>query len=360
MTQDIRQFPGFDTIRVIAAAAVVFSHSFLLAEGFETNEPVAKHTGTVLGVYAVLVFLILSGFLVTDSAERSKSFLQYASKRLRRIAPGFIFNVLFVTVFLCAIFAVDRGVDFLSRSATWLNVFKVLTFQEPGLYFPDVWFYTPTPGQDTALPSVANGVLWTIRLEAACYLIVGLLMVTRLLTKASALVLLLASFGLAFAYDWQVIRLLTDFFFVFPSFMVGVVFQKFAGHHQAHGGIALGSLIALVVLSLVLPVWPWALAALFPVLAVYPLVWAGQRDWFALRWLHRHGDPSYGMYLWGWPIQQVTRAIVGPGWSGFGFALLTIPLTWLAGVISWKYIEAPMLGRNRSARRKEADTDGSA
>jgi peptidoglycan/LPS O-acetylase OafA/YrhL len=32
-------YPGFDAIRIAAAAAVVFSHSFLIASGHERDEP---------------------------------------------------------------------------------------------------------------------------------------------------------------------------------------------------------------------------------------------------------------------------------------------------------------------------------
>ncbi len=97
----MRCFPGFDAIRIAAAAGVVLSHSYLIAEGSEANEPFQKYTGEILGVYSVLVFFMLSGFLVTDSACRSKSCLQFGVKRFRRIAPGFIVNISAVTILIC-------------------------------------------------------------------------------------------------------------------------------------------------------------------------------------------------------------------------------------------------------------------
>ena len=34
-----RDYPGFDSLRIVAALSVVFSHSFLLAETNERGEP---------------------------------------------------------------------------------------------------------------------------------------------------------------------------------------------------------------------------------------------------------------------------------------------------------------------------------
>ncbi len=46
----------------------------------------------------------------------------------------------------------------------------------------------------------------------------------------------------------------------------------------------------------------------FPFLAAYPTLWFGERKWAVLPRLSAFGDPSDGIYLWGWPLQQVVRA----------------------------------------------------
>ncbi|MBN8958764.1 MAG: acyltransferase family protein, partial [Rhizobiales bacterium] len=73
-------YRNFDALRLFAASSVVFSHSFLIATGSETAEPL-KSTGFVAGVYGVFVFFILSGFLVSESAIRSATIETFIRNR---------------------------------------------------------------------------------------------------------------------------------------------------------------------------------------------------------------------------------------------------------------------------------------
>jgi peptidoglycan/LPS O-acetylase OafA/YrhL len=57
---------NFDAVRLIAAVSVIFSHSFLIAEGTQNNEWLILLTGnqSILGLTGVFVFFAISGFLV--------------------------------------------------------------------------------------------------------------------------------------------------------------------------------------------------------------------------------------------------------------------------------------------------------
>jgi peptidoglycan/LPS O-acetylase OafA/YrhL len=59
------RFRNFDTIRLVAAASVIFSHAFLICDGHDGNEPFVRLTGHIIGIHGVFAFLIISGFLVT-------------------------------------------------------------------------------------------------------------------------------------------------------------------------------------------------------------------------------------------------------------------------------------------------------
>ena len=89
----------------------------------------------------------------------------------------------------------------------------------------------------------------------------------------------------------------------------------------------------------------------FPALMAYPLLWLGSQDWRIFRWYERGGDPSYGTYLWGYPIQQGVRSILGPHLTGYGLTALCLPLAVAAGYLSWRLVEAPAL-RLVSPRRR--------
>ena len=90
---------NFDTLRLVAAGSVIFSHAFLLSQGRQDNEPLVLLTGgqSVLGVVGVFVFFVISGFLVTQSFETTGSPLRFLAKRALRIYPG-----LAACILLCA------------------------------------------------------------------------------------------------------------------------------------------------------------------------------------------------------------------------------------------------------------------
>ena len=58
---------NFNLIRFLAASAVLLSHSFALAVGRSSAEPLRALLGTTLGQIAVDVFFLTSGFLVMAS-----------------------------------------------------------------------------------------------------------------------------------------------------------------------------------------------------------------------------------------------------------------------------------------------------
>lgn len=57
----------------------------------------------------------------------------------------------------------------------------------------------------------------------------------------------------------------------------------------------------------------------------------------------RGADLSFGIYLFGWPAQQALRALTGPGWSGWAFAALSLPLAASLAWVSWHWTEKPAL-----------------
>jgi peptidoglycan/LPS O-acetylase OafA/YrhL len=84
--------------------------------------------------------------------------------------------------------------------------------------------------------------------------------------------------------------------------------------------------------------------------------------WFAYRTPHVDlksiGDPSYGIYLWGWPIQQMTVSLIPgitPGLNCLAGILGAIAM----GILSWFLIEQPALSLKarvgRGIERLKAD-----
>src|SRR6476619_3042580 len=91
------------TVSVFAAASVIFSHAFLIAEGSENREPLSHllGPGNIVGLYGVFTFFIISGFLLARSLSLNSNLVQFSVNRVLRIYPAFLF-CLFITVFILA------------------------------------------------------------------------------------------------------------------------------------------------------------------------------------------------------------------------------------------------------------------
>ena len=84
---------NFNLIRIIAALAVLVTHSFALATGTSAAEPFQKTLGMTIGSIAVDIFFITSGFLVTGSLLTRKSFIDFIEfvwARVLRIFPALL------------------------------------------------------------------------------------------------------------------------------------------------------------------------------------------------------------------------------------------------------------------------------
>ena len=68
---------NFNLIRVIAALAVLITHSFALAIGTGDAEPFQQTLGMTMGTIAVDIFFITSGFLVTASLLTRQSIIEW-------------------------------------------------------------------------------------------------------------------------------------------------------------------------------------------------------------------------------------------------------------------------------------------
>ncbi|MNT53895.1 hypothetical protein D3C72_1910130 [compost metagenome] len=76
------------------------------------------------------------------------------------------------------------------------------------------------------------------------------------------------------------------------------------------------------------------------------LIYLGTRTAPVFKWLHRSGDPSYGIYILGCPIQQTVQATF-PQWPFIASLFLALFLAVVAGYVSWHAVEGPVLRLKR-------------
>ena len=164
---------GLDGIRGLAALYVVVHHIFLRAwPGYPADHAPFWAAGFVYGRFAVVVFIVLSGFSLGLAPARSgwrlDSLSRFAQRRAWRILPPYWAALVF------------------SLAMTWF------VLAQPGWPRPDgksVVVYALL-AQDAVSVGSPNRAFWSIAIEAQLYLLLPLLLLT--LRRTSAAVMLSA------------------------------------------------------------------------------------------------------------------------------------------------------------------------
>lgn len=339
---------NFDFCRFWLAVMVIFSHSYALAEGDERNEPMFLLTREQIGSgkFAVCCFFTISGFLIAHSWLRSSSWLNFMTKRALRIYPGFIVAVL-IGFFVVAPIA-SENYKITARDLASLPLKTALLIRtEPAGAFP----HNP-------IPQSINGSLWTIPYEFKCYLglmflgSIGLLTAGKRLTAGLFLVfvalnLVYPSIAIpaldrgAFA---AIIGAASKWVELIAYFLAGTVFYLFRDRIPFSPWMTLFVAVSTCLASQ----FPPAGQIVFPLGISYLLFWFSFQAPIHFDHWARHGDFSYGIYLYAYPIQQFI-AMARPGVSPIVMFILATPLSIIAGALSWHLVEKRFLKFKRQA-----------
>jgi peptidoglycan/LPS O-acetylase OafA/YrhL len=111
MVTDLKK-NNFDTLRLLFATLVIYSHSFPVTRGSNITEPLYRFTGgqVTFGMASVWSFFIISGFLITQSWVRSPNAFRFLRRRISRIFPGFVVATLLCAVIVHPIASPDKVV----------------------------------------------------------------------------------------------------------------------------------------------------------------------------------------------------------------------------------------------------------
>ena len=325
-------------VRLIAAASVIFSHAFLIAEGSEKREPLSYllGPGNILGLYGVFTFFIISGFLLARSLSLNSNLIQFSVNRILRIYPAFLFSTLVTVLVIGAALATEDFYTYLTQSQTRSYILNSLEC------LCDAWNYPFSFAQST-LPTTINGSLWTLSYEILSYVfLMWLWMVFRKPAAVAVALSIAALFTILVPYTNSI---MAGIAYTLPYFAGGVVMFVFVSRFGTNGWVALTSL-ALLCLSAFLGMQHYA----FSVFGAYLVVFIGERQNPGSSFARRFGDWSYGLYLFGWPIEQVVKQLSLTN-NGLLLFLYSLPLALGVAAISWFAVEKPSLGLKKRLGR---------
>ncbi len=328
---------NFNLLRLALAITVLFGHAFEMACDGRTCEPFARftHTNLSLGEVAVEGFFLISGYLILASWMHAPRLGIYLRKRLLRIVPGYAVAAILSTVVVGL--AVTHSFQYF-RHLTLRYYASLLMLDSPlaGSVFPGkAWDYV-------------NGSLWTIKYEFRCYLLVAVLGMAGLLRRRAWWMLLtLATCIVGFSPALQQHLLYHHWLLVLgnpiaiyrllPPFMLGGCFYLLRKQIPRSGKLALASALVLSPLLFLNATVVPALATL----GAYLLLYFAYSHIRALDSFKHAPDLSYGIYLYGWPVEALwTWFLHMPPLLTFVASLaLCVPLAWL----SWHLVERPAL-----------------
>jgi peptidoglycan/LPS O-acetylase OafA/YrhL len=329
---------NFDGLRVIAAVTVIFSHSFLIAEGNDANEPLIVLTGRqcILGLTGVFVFFAISGFLVTQSFEETRAPLRYLAKRALRIFPGLVAALVLSAFVLAPLVTTLPLAEYLRASEPYRYVFWNTLLDLRVHELPGVMFVDNPVGLEV------NGSLWTLGYEFEMYLMVLALGVLGLLRVP--VLLALFALGLACIY-FPGLDVLGGWGWMLAFFVSGMLLYKLRATRIFDGRIALCALAGLIAS---VPLRQFIL--LFPIFGCYLALYLALDRRLPILRAARFGDLSYGLYIYGWPSEQAVIWALGGHARWWQVCGLALPLAGTLAFLSWHLIEQPALRLKPRAR----------
>lgn len=327
---------NFDIIRIVAASLVFFSHVYPIS-GFAGGEPLTAQTAFIsFGTLAVEIFFVVSGYLVTRSLILRDNLIDFAEARALRIFPALIVCCLFSALVIGPLISTYSAIEYFRNAQVWLYAWGNSSLTSLQWFLPGVFESNPLRG-------VVNLSLWTLPTEFKMYGAVFALGVCTILLKRFRAPLI------ALAFASYLVHMFATNSSVLANHLVSdpeplIAFFLFGGLvYLCRQFLFISPTIALLLWAALLLSRGGPLASLLYYVALtYSVVVIAFDQSIRLPQLTRHGDPSYGLYLYGFPVTQTAMFFLGTP-STDTLVVVAFPVTLILAVVSWRYVEAPAI-----------------
>jgi peptidoglycan/LPS O-acetylase OafA/YrhL len=336
---------NFEIIRLSLATLVIVLHGYDLC-GVAYYDFLSVHTDGQITMNYIIIrgFVVMSGYLVLKSLQRSTSVKQYLWRRFLRIYPPLLVALLVCSLVMGACLTTLSLKAYYSHIDTWrYMVFSLRIFMVQRTdCLPGVFTNNPTNCS-------VNGSLWTIWVEELLYLLLVGVFFIRNKKKILHITLVTAWVGLITIYflvfkkdDSQVIPLskgigLDYFVDLLIYFFSGCLMTLFQWKNNRNNRLIVLAVILLAVITSHFHVYRIAGYILYPAF----IVAFGSDCWKPLLTLFRWGNPSYGIYIYGYPLQQAIIQLISH--TPWVVNIWSVPLAFIIGYTSWHLIEKPFL-----------------
>lgn len=318
-------------LRLLFAMTVLFCHSWAFGK-FPGNPlnlvlaPIGDAAGN-----AVNGFFIISGFLITGSWLSGRGAESYLRARVSRIWPAFAVAFV-ISAMIAALAAGDDWLRYLRsipKQSWFVGIFTLNPFEleRPLSFAQNPW------------PKTVNGPMWTIRIEFCCYMAValagsvGIIRRRWLVAAFTAFAMILARYEELFVPGaWQNWPRFAAFF------GAGSLLYLYRQHIPKSAWLALACTASLFATRYLTPY------ITLPIAGTYLIFYFANSAPGWIKCIGARNDISYGVYLYGGPLQQLyfcyaAKALLPMNpWLCFATVL---PVCLGLGWLSWLYVERP-------------------
>lgn len=331
---------NFDFLRFVAASLVVYSHAYAIA-GMGGDEPlvVLSHAKLDFGKLALYIFFAISGFLISQSFDRSRNLATFIAARALRIYPALITSILISAMVIGPYFTTFSLKDYF-HDPLFTGYLKSISLYPIRFYLPGVF-------ESNAYQGVVNGPIWTIPLEVGCYGALTLLGILGLLQKrlfilmSFVLLVYLSIYGAEMPFIMgghvlhnDILIFITLAMFFFSGMVVYAFRDMIVLSHTA-------AMFSVFILAISLKY-----GGVIPCLAIfgtYVLFYFCFNPNIKLWSFAKYGDFSYGIYVYAFPLQQAIAALHGGKIFPYLNFVLAYPIILSLSCLSWHLIEHPAL-----------------
>ena len=328
---------NIDLIRIIAAVMVIYGHSYEISPEIGKGDLLRSLLGfDYSGSLAVKIFFFISGLVVANSLFKKMDVKEYIVSRFFRIWPTLMAAII-ISYFFSYLFTSLTGKEFL-KSVPFINYIVSSFFLNFTWSFPGVF-------NDNTI-NTFNGSLWSIVYEVGCYIVLlsisSIFGYKRIFINAICLLVIFDSvFGVIGVFNEALSR--DEVKYLPAIFALGVMFSA----NKDIIKINIGTSAFLVLLCTVLYSQQSTIYIItFYITLMYSIIYLSANKYFIL--LKPKYDISYGVYLYGFPVQQISFYLLKE--TGVGIVtnqIVSIALSLLLGLASWLLIEKRFINYGR-------------
>jgi peptidoglycan/LPS O-acetylase OafA/YrhL len=323
---------NFDFIRLLLASFVIISHSFPLS-GEKEILNVLTNNQLEFGGLSVNLFFVLSGYFIFISVQKSKSFKNFVWKRILRLYPALIILMLFTLIILPFLYI---GENIFLEKSFWTYAPNTLTLYHISYSVNGIF-------QNNPFKNIINGSLWSLSYEFTMYLTISTLFFikNRKFSISVILIVFLSSY------------LFSQFNPIFLNKFFKILYLDTNQFYRLTSFFFAGSLLTFIDLEKFNKLSIRILLFVILIISVFfnfyhflsPLILIIQIGLLSTPILtnisKRIGDISYGVYIYGFIIQQSLMNYFN--FNPYYLMFYSLIITFVFAYLSWHYVEKKMI-----------------